>query len=40
MSTSFLIGAILGSAIAIFGGREPARRLLAKLQTRWPRDRR
>ncbi len=28
MSSHFLIGALLGSAIAIFGGREPMRRLL------------
>ena len=37
MSLSFLIGAILGSGIAIFAGRAPARRILAKIQDTWPR---
>jgi hypothetical protein len=32
MSSLFLIGAVFGSAIAIFGGREPARRLVQNWQ--------
>jgi hypothetical protein len=28
MSSLFLIGAMVGSALAIFGGREPARKLV------------
>jgi len=32
MSPLFLIGAVVGSAVFIFGGREPARRLVANLQ--------
>jgi hypothetical protein len=34
MSLNFLIGAILGSGIAIFAGREPAHRLVAAIQKR------
>ena len=40
MSLSFLFGAILGSGIAIMAGREPARRLLAKIQSSWLRNNR
>ena len=38
MSLSFLIGAILGSGIAIMAGRAPARRVMAKFQTTRPRN--
>ncbi len=34
MSIDFLMGAILGSGIAIFAGRAPAYRLLAIVQRR------
>ncbi|MEO6340823.1 MAG: hypothetical protein ABIO39_12330 [Caulobacteraceae bacterium] len=37
MSVTFLIGAILGSFIAIFGGRAPARKLIAVVQDRYYR---
>ena len=40
VSLSFLIGAILGSFIAIVGGREPARKLIAVVQDRYYRPRR
>ncbi len=40
MSLTFLIGAILGSGIAIFAGREPAQRLLAVVQAQLDRSRR
>ncbi len=39
MSLSFLIGAILGSFIAIFAGRTPARKLVAVVQDRYYRGR-
>jgi hypothetical protein len=40
MSPLFLIGAVVGSAVFIFGGREPARKLIANLQDfRTRRDR-
>jgi hypothetical protein len=38
MSSHFLIGALLGSALAIFGGRQPARKLV-KLYLERRRDR-
>ncbi len=34
MDSYFLIGAILGSGLFIFSGREPARRLVKALQDR------
>jgi len=34
MDPYFLVGAILGSALFIFAGREPARRLVKALQDR------
>jgi hypothetical protein len=34
MDLYFLVGAILGSGLFIFGGREPARRLVKVLQER------
>jgi hypothetical protein len=34
MDSYFLIGAILGSGLFIFAGREPARRLVRVLQDR------
>ncbi|MHB8529618.1 MAG: hypothetical protein ACYC8V_08940 [Caulobacteraceae bacterium] len=40
MSLTFLIGAILGSGIAIFAGRAPAQRLLGVVQQRIERNRR
>lgn len=40
MSLNFLIGAILGSGIAIFAGREPAWRLIAIVQKRFGPPRR
>jgi hypothetical protein len=39
MSLAFLIGAILGSGIAIFAGREPAQRLLTVVQEQLERAR-
>jgi hypothetical protein len=40
MSLTFLIGAILGSGAAIAFGREPAQRILARVQKRRrPEDR-
>jgi hypothetical protein len=38
MDPHFLIGAVVGSFIAIFGGREPVRRLVESWQSN--RDRR
>jgi hypothetical protein len=38
MSLGFLICAILGSAIGVFAGGPPARRILAKIQNTWPRN--
>jgi hypothetical protein len=38
MSLNFLIGAILGSGIAIFAGRAPAQRLVAAIQRRLPQS--
>jgi hypothetical protein len=40
MSLTFLVGAVLGSAIAVFAGRAPAYRLLAVAQKRYERFRR
>lgn len=40
MTPEFLIGAIIGSGLFIFAGREPARRALALLQDRVSRRRR
>ena len=40
MSLSFLIGAILGSFIAIAAGRRPARKLIAVMQDRYYRSKR
>jgi len=40
VTLEFLIGAILGSGIAIFAGRAPARRLIAKIHQTWARERR
>jgi hypothetical protein len=40
MSLAFLFGAILGSGIFIFAGREPAQRLLAIVQEQLERARR
>ena len=40
MSLHFLIGAILGSGLFIFAGREPARRLLETVQARLEAERR
>jgi hypothetical protein len=37
VSLSFLIGAILGSFIAIAAGRQPARKLIAVMQDRYYR---
>ncbi len=37
MSLSFLIGAMLGSFIAITAGRAPARKLIAVVQDRYYR---
>lgn len=34
MTLEFLIGAIIGSGVAIFFGREPAQRLLQRVQSR------
>jgi len=34
MSLSFLVGALLGSAVFIFVGGPPARRLLARIRRR------
>lgn len=34
MDLSFLVGAILGSGLFIFAGREPARRLVKAMQDR------
>jgi hypothetical protein len=34
MDMNFAVGAILGSGLFIFAGREPARRLISWLQTR------
>ncbi len=40
MNVEFLIGAILGSGLFIFAGREPARKLLAAMQAHVERLRR
>ena len=40
MSLSFLVGAILGSFIAIAAGRGPARKLIAVVQDRYYRAKR
>jgi len=37
MSLTFLIGAILGSGAAIVFGRDPAQRLLVRVQSQWQR---
>ena len=37
MSVNFLIGAILGSGIALFAGRAPTHRLVAAVQRRLAR---
>jgi hypothetical protein len=39
MSLEFLIGAIIGSGLFIFLGRQPAERLVAYVQQRLGRDR-
>lgn len=39
MTPEFLIGAIIGSGVFIFGGRAPAQRLLALVQDRLGRRR-
>ena len=33
MSLTFLMGAVLGSAVAIFGGRRPAQMLVESIKT-------
>ncbi|MDB5457605.1 MAG: hypothetical protein JWP92_3190 [Caulobacter sp.] len=39
MSLSFLVGAIIGSAVFIFAGRAPAQKLIAVVQSRLGRPR-
>lgn len=37
MTMQFLIGAIIGSGVAIFFGRQPAEKLIAVVQERYSR---
>jgi hypothetical protein len=39
MSLSFLVGAIIGSAVFIFAGRAPAEKLIAAARQRFGRPR-
>jgi hypothetical protein len=39
MTPAFLFGAVIGSGLFILGGRAPAQRLLAEVQSRFARRR-